>query len=233
MKISKVALHLYLYASIITVIAVFFDWKWVEFVAKPIIIPSIFYYYTQVNKNKFSSMLVVLLVLNFASDMISVFDYENKEDIISALNLIANLILIYFFTSDFRILKNFNKRNLPQLSLSLIGFLIITYFFLTLIPGLNVLKLLYYLIYGIVLSVMATISIQNFITSNSMKSFYAMLVSIAFIFTDTFYVIYNFYLPMKIFLLFNLAIQFGSYFYLVKYFAALPHKETHNDRKNF
>ncbi|RXR19255.1 hypothetical protein EQG63_07365 [Flavobacterium amnicola] len=232
MKISKVALQLYSVASILTVIAVFFNWKWVEFIVKPIIIPAIFYYYTQINKNRFETIVVILLIVNFASDMIAVFDYENKGEIVIALNLIGNLILSYFFISDFFLLKNFDKHNLPQLSLFLIGFLIITYFFLTLIPGLNVVKLFYYLVYGIILSLMATVTIQNYITSNYIKCFYAMLVSIAFIFTDTFYVIYNFYLPMKIFLLFNLAIQFGSYYYLVKYFAAAPHNELHNDRKS-
>jgi len=232
MKISKIALQLYLFSSILTVMAVFFDWKLVEFIVKPIIIPAIFYYYTQVNKNKFSVVLAILLVLNFASDMVAVFDYENKGEIVIALNLIANLILIYFFISDFFSLKNFDKRNLPQLSIFLVSFLIITYIFLTLISGLNIVKLFYYIVYGVVLSLMATVTIQNFITSNSLKSFYAMLVSIAFIFTDTFYVIYNFYLPMKIFLLFNLAIQFGSYFYLVKYFAEMPQKEAYHDRKS-
>lgn len=231
MKISKVALQLYLYASIITVLAVFFDWKWVEFVVKPIIVPSIFYYYTQVNKNEFSIVVTILLVLNFMSDMIAVFDFENKGEVVVALNLIINIILFYFFISDFFILKNFDRRNLPQLTIFLLGFLIITHITLTLMPGLNLIRLFYYLIYGIVLSLLATVSIQNYIASNNIKSFYGMLVSIAFVFTDTFYVIYNYYLPMKVFLLFNLAIQFGSYFYLVKYFAAIPHNETQNDRK--
>lgn len=232
MKISKAALQLYIFASIVTVIAVFLDWKWVEFIVKPMIIPAIFYFYTQVNQNKYIGIVSILLIINFASDMIAVFDYENKGEIIIALNLMGNLILCYYFVSDFLILKNFDRRNLPQLTLFLIGFLIITYFFLTLIPSLNVVKLYYYLIYGIVLSLMATVAIQNYISSNHIKSFYAMLVSVAFIFTDTFYVIYNFYLPMKIFLLFNLAIQFGSYYYLVKYFAAPPNNELHNDGKS-
>jgi len=231
MKISKVALQLYLLASIVTVVSVFFDWKWVEFIVKPIILPAIFYYYTQINKNKFNVVVPILLVINFISDMTTVFDFESKNEIVVALNLINNIILFYFFMSDFFILKNFDKRYFPQLTLFLIGFFIVTYITLTLMPGLNVIKLFYYLIYGIVLSFMATVSIQNFITSNYIRCFYAMLVSIAFIFTDTFYVIYNFYLPMKIFILFNLAIQFGSYYYLVKYFATIPHNERNNDRK--
>jgi hypothetical protein len=233
MKISKVALQLYLLASVVTVVSVFFDWKWVAFIVKPIIIPAIFYYYTQINKNKFNVVVPILLVINFISDMTTVFDFESKNEIVVALNLINNIILFYFFMSDFFILKNFDKRYFPQLTLFLIGFFIVTYITLTLMPGLNVIKLFYYLIYGIVLSFMATVSIQNFITSNYIRCFYAMLVSIAFIFTDTFYVIYNFYLPMKIFILFNLAIQFGSYYYLVKYFAAIPHNERNNERKGF
>lgn len=225
MKISKVALQLYLFTSITTVIAAFFDWKWIEFIIKPIIIPAIFYYYTQINKIKFSLVLVILLILNFASDMMAVFDYENKAEIIILLNFIANLILTYFFVSDLFIIKNFDKKYIPQLSFILICFLIITYIFLSLIPELKVGKLIYYIIYGIVLSSMATITTHNYLQSNGLKSFYAMLVSIAFVFTDSFYVIYNFYLPMKIFLLLNLAIQFGSYFYLVKYFATTREKE--------
>ncbi len=208
-----------------TVIAVFFDWKWIEFIAKPIIIPAIFYYYTQINKNEFSLVLVILLILNFISDMTAVFNYENKGDIIIALNLIANVLLTYYYLFNFSILKNYDRRNIFQFIFFLICFLIITYIFLTLIPGLNPTKIVYYIIYGSILSFMGTLSIQNYLATNSLKSFYAMLICISCIITDTSYVIYNFYLPMKIFIIISLGVQFGTYFYLVKYFATKEKKE--------
>ncbi len=65
---------------------------------------------------------------------------------------------------------------------------------------------------------MASVTIQSYSISNTIRYFYAVIISIAFVITDTFYVIYHFYLPMKVFLVFNLAAQFGSYYYLMNYF---------------
>jgi|GEM_PF-4145823 len=232
MNISKISLSLYILSSLVTLIAVFFDMKWVEFFVKPIIIPSVFFYYLQKNENRFSTVLLFLLVINFASDMIAVLDDDNKNSIIVILNLICNLVLTYFFINDAFKLKTVERKNSLQFVFFLTCFLAITYIFLTLIPGLYIAKTVYYILYGFVLSLMATISIQNSIVSNNLRPFYSMLISVSFVITDTFYVLYYFYLPMKIFLAVNLAVQFGAYFYLIKYFSTPHYKEIENDNWN-
>lgn len=225
MNISKISLSLYILSSLVTLIAVLFDMKWVEFFVKPIIIPAVFFYYLQKNENRFSAVLLFLFVINFASDMIAVLDEDNKNSIIVILNLICNLVLTYFFINDAFKLKTVERKNSLQFVFFLTCFLAITYIFLTLIPGLYIAKTVYYILYGFVLSLMATISIQNSIVSNNLRPFYSMLISVSFVITDTFYVLYYFYLPMKIFLAVNLAVQFGAYFYLIKYFSTPHYKE--------
>lgn len=225
MNSTKISLSLYISSSLITLIAVIFDMKWIEFIVKPFILPTVFFYYFQNNENKFSVVLLFLLIINFISDMTAVIDNENKKNIIIVLNLICNITLIYLFIKDAFKLKTVERKNILQFVFFLTCFLAITYIFLTLISGLYIAKMVYYIIYGFVLSFMTTISIQNSIISNNLRSFYSMLVSVSFVMTDTFYVLYYFYLPMKIFLVVNLAVQFGSYFYLIKYFSTSQYKE--------
>ena len=229
MNITKILVSIYIVKSILVVVAVFMDIYWLKYFLKPMILPSLFFYYLVTKKEKISYVLMLLLLLNYISDMIEISNYSFKGDVVIAMNFIANVILSYFFIRDYFIVKHKTSKNKIQFFVFLIGFLLMTYFFLTLIPNLNLLKLIYYVLYGFILSLMATVTIQSYSLSHTLRSFYSVIVSMAFVITDTFYVIYFFYLPMKVFLVFNLAAQFGSYYYLVNYFSASENISKRDD----
>ncbi len=229
MKSSKILLSIYIIASILVVIAVFMDMYWLEYFLKPMILPALFFHYVISPKKHISFVVILLLLLNYTSDMFAISKYLYKGDVVIAMNFLGNAILTYFFVSDYWRAKNKTIKNKVFFVLFLVGFMGITFLFLTLIPNLNTWKLFYYIIYGLLLSIMATVTIQTYSITNAIRSFYAVIISIAFVITDTFYVIYNFYMPMKVFLVFNLAAQFGSYYYLMNYFTV---NDSLTDTKN-
>lgn len=215
----------YLLSSFGTLLGVLFDMKMVEIVCKPIIVPAIFVYYLYQSDFKLRGTFTSILILSFASDMTSIFEMEKGQFIVIILNLVINLLFLKSFLKDYIRLNSVNFRQLINGSFIMLSLLVVVVICLTLIPNLSLGKMIYYFFYGFILALMSTIAIYNSILNNNLRIFYAVVVSISFIITDVFYVMYNFYLPMKIFLIFNLGVQFASYFFTVNYF-------TTNFRKN-
>jgi hypothetical protein len=208
----------YLLSSFGALLGVLFDLKMIEVVCKPIIVPVIFVYYLYQSDFKIRGTFTSILILSFASDMTSIFEIEKGQLFVIILNLAINLLFLKSFLKDYFKLNSVNFRQIINGSSILLSLLVIVVICLTLIPNLSLGKMIYYLFYGFILALMSTIAIYNSILNNNLKIFYAVVVSITFIITDVFYVLYNFYLPMKIFLLVNLGIQFTSYFFTVNYF---------------
>ncbi|WP_136666856.1 hypothetical protein [Flavobacterium sp. H122] len=215
----KTVFIIYVLSSLIAVFAVLFDFKLIEIIFKPLIVPAVFVYYLYQSDFKLSGTFTSVLILSFASDMISIFDMDKKQLLVILLNLAINMLFLKSYVKDYLKLNTLNTKQIFNALLILLGLLVLVVICLTLIPDLNIDKIIYYLFYGLVLAFMSTVAIYNSIlNNNNLKIFYAVIISTAFIITDVFYVLYNFYLPMKIFLLVNLAVQFVSYFFIVNYF---------------
>jgi hypothetical protein len=131
------------------------------------------------------------------------------------------------FLKDYYKLNNIDFRQIMNGFFIMISLMILVVVCLTMMPNLSMSEMVYYLFYGLVLSLMATVAISNNMLNDNLKIFYALLVSISFIITDVFYILYNFYLPMKVFLLVNQIVQYASYFFIVNYFiTSLKHESV-------
>lgn len=215
----KFILITYVLISLGALIGVVFDFKVVEVVFKPVVVPSIFVYYLYRTNFKLSGTFTSILILSFASDMASVFQIEKKQIFILILNLAINILFLKSFLKDYFKLNVVDYKQIINGFFVMASIMVLVVVCLTMMPNLGVYEMVNYLLYGFVLSLMSTVAICNTILNDNLKIFYALVLSISFIITDVFYVLYNFYLPMNVFLLVNQIAQFASYFFIVNYFA--------------
>lgn len=213
------ALLLYLVSSVLAIIGVVEHNESLLLLAKPIIVPAVFYYYLQRIKFSIDWLFFVAIVSSFASDMLVLFKYEDEHIPIALLNMFVYLIFIYFICKDIRFSAEYLKRIAYFVTIISV-FLGIVYIMIDLIKGVDSFSINLYVIYGVVLSVLATLSVYNYIFDQNNRSFYALLMCICYVTTDIFYTIYNFYLPMEVFIIVNLIAQFISYYYMVHYITA-------------
>jgi hypothetical protein len=216
MKTNKPSLFLYLFASIFAVIGIVIENDLITLLMKPMIVPAILYYYIQVKKGKINWLFLIILVSSFTSDMLVLFDLPNGNIPIALLNMFCYLIFINFAIKDIS-LKYVSNIKFFYFALIVIGCFIILYDILGLMSGLDDFSNNLYIIYGIVLCVLASIIGFNHLNQESNKTFYALIMCICFITTDVFYAVYNFFINLEVFLILNVTVQFASYYYMVKY----------------
>ena len=224
MKTNKASFFLYLFASIFSVIGVVMENEFIILLMKPMIIPAIFYYYLQIKKEKISWLLVIVLLSNFFSDMLVLFRLSVGDSLIALLNMFSYLIFIYFAIKDVS-LKKLSNIKFFYFGLMVIGCITILYVILGLMSGLDDFSTNLYNIYGIVLCTLSSIIGFNHLNQPSEKTFYALIMCICFITSDVFFAVYNFYLNLEIFIILNVTVQFGSYYYMVKYITCNPARE--------
>ncbi|MFC4816954.1 MULTISPECIES: hypothetical protein [unclassified Flavobacterium] len=224
------SLVLYVITSVIAVISTAIEWEWLTFLIKPIIVPAIFYYYLQRNEFKIEVFFFLGLLSSYASDMIVLLDVENHQVVITLLNMFTYVVMLYYVIHDFSF-KNLETQKIVYFFGNLVSFLAVVYIMLTLMSDISTTTLVMYLIYGLVISTLASLAIINHVAAHNLKTFYALIMCICFITTDVFYIVYNFYVNMYVFLLLNLAAQFVSYFYMISYKVTYSTKRNLNDSK--
>ena len=224
MKSKYPALVLYAVASIVTIITTILDYDWLTFFIKPIIVPAIFYYYLQRNNFKIDVLFFLGLISSYASDVIVLLNLENHQTIITLLNLFTYVIMLYYVIDDF-LAKKIGLQKIIYFLGNLLSFLIVVYIMLTLISDISTVSLAMYVIYGLVISVLASLAIINHVSTHNLKTYYGLIMCVCFVTTDVFYIVYNFYVNMHVFLLLNLAAQFVSYYYMINYMIASSSKE--------
>lgn len=216
MKKNSPSLFLYLFASVFAIIGVVIGNEFITLLMKPMIVPAVFYYYLQVKEGKINWLFLLILLSSFTSDMLVLFELPDGNIPIALLNMFCYLIFIYFVIKDVS-LKNLSNIKFFYFALIVLGYFIILYVVLGLMSGLDNFSNNLYIIYGIVLCVLASIIGFNHLNQESDKTFYALIMCICFITTDVFYAIYNFYFNLEIFIVLNITVQFASYYYMVRY----------------
>ena len=224
MKPSTPALIAYLISSFLAVLGIVSDNDFLVLLMKPVIVPAIFFYYMQTRRTKVNWLFLIAMLSSFIADMIILFQLENGDIPIILLNLLMYLIFFYFAIKDMPY-RNLTVFNFFYFILIVCCFLSILYFVLDLMTGLD--SFLHYLliVYGILLSLLSSVIVFNHIKLLYLKTFYAVIMCICFVTSDIFFAVYNFYLKMEVFTIFNLTVQFASYYYMVKYITCLePNK---------
>ncbi len=216
MKVNYPSLILYVLATIFAIVGVSFNCEAFELIAKPMIVPAIYFFYVQLCKGEVNLLFTIAVFFSFTADMLVLINLPNSTLPIAFFNICMYLIFTYFILNDIGI-KNFtNKKSIPLLGFS-VFFLFVLSVVLDLMKDIDQLEFNVFVFYGIILSVLSALICYNHLNKSTLRSYYALLMCICFIVSDVFFAIYNFYLKIEIFISLNVAGQFISYYYMVKY----------------
>lgn len=221
MKVNSPAFVLYLIASFFAIVGVAMDNEFLLLLSKPVIAPAIFFHYIQIKKTAVDWLFFTAIFCSFVADMIVMFQMPEGDIPIAFLNICMYVIFIYFAIQDIE-KENVTATRFFYFILIVSAYLAILYIVLDLMTSLDSFTFNIFAFYGVILSVLSAIIGYNYINRHCGRTFYALIMCICFIISDVFFAIYNFYLKMEIFILFNLISQFASYFYMVQYFTSKP-----------
>lgn len=216
MKNSTPALWAYIFSIILVLFAEVFNCDLLLTLTKPIIIPAIFTYYFQTKKRPLNYGLFLILGLNFVTDMIFLIHFENEIYHAIYLKSISYIIFIYLILKDMQI----SKIKLSHFIYSffiLIGFFTLFYFMLDLLSTSNKILTFLFTFYGIILVLLSTIVGFNFMVLKNLKNTFAVIMCGCFIISDFCFAVHYKFNELPIFHYFNLAMQFLSYYYIIRY----------------
>ncbi|MEW5675781.1 hypothetical protein ABGT15_05670 [Flavobacterium enshiense] len=213
------ALVLYSFASFLFIISVVFDLETLSMLFKPMIAPAIYFYYWQKSNGKVSVIFSLILFLFYCGDMMILIQYENLFVPLMLMNLVAYLLLFKFLVEDLMLLRE-NRIH----SSNIFSIIIFTLFLLSLLyMGLKLIfdasSENYGLItfYGITLFLLGLQTTFLYIMNNSSSNVFLAITTLCFIMSDLFYVLYNYYLNLDIFIFINVSCQVISFYFLVNY----------------
>lgn len=229
MSKSTPALILYLVSSLIYVLSVVFHWdESITFLFKPMMMPAILFYYWQECKGNVGIIPVFSLVLFFIGDMLILIEYENLLVPLMLLNLIAYLLIGCYLVKDLLRIKN------PEVSLYtvlivciVIGFLLsLLYAALRLVFDTSDTNYGLLTIYGITLVLLGIGTVVYYVLKSDSASFYLSITMLCLVLCDLFYVLYNHYAPLSVFININVFSQSVSFYFIVKYFLAREEEQN-------
>jgi hypothetical protein len=222
MRDSKPSLILFFVAGALALTAKTFNMDLLMLVTKPMVVPAIYYYYLQTKRRKTSLLFTIALWCFFVADMVMVLFPVTGMLAIMTFCMISYIIMLKFAIDDCNVVK-FSLFNIVFLSLLLI---LLSYILFTIL-NLNIDDIVsnysVYLLYGIILILLVSISAFNYLSDNSAIFLHLCSMALCMLVSDLFFCISRFIVPLPVIDHINMFSQFMSYFFMVKYF---------NSRKN-
>lgn len=214
------ALLLYFTAFIIYVIAVLIGSDNLELFSKPIIIPSIYYFYYISVRGKIDYLFSFSVLSFFIGEILLLISRE--DFLISGLSflLIPYFIILYFIFQDLIYYLKNRKIKLNTFSFYIIVMLLVYLFFSVLMMMVeeNNLEFFIYALYGIALVLMGVLAFVMLINYSNRTILFTGLMVVSFIVSDLFFVFYK-KLPDLIALkMINITTQELSFFCYISYF---------------
>lgn len=217
MKASTPSLILFSLTSVLAIIFKLLDHDIMVLYTKSMIIPSLFIYYLVSNDYKISPLKTLIFSAFFIRDIFNTLKISETAMGAFLCVLFVYILLLYIALKEFKAFK-FSYKDTISFFILILVIGTICYSVLNLKLENLELDFSLYAFFGIILSVLSVVSIINYIKSESYAFFNGMLMSICFIITDVFFIIYKFYFYNYAFTLVSLITQFLSYFFMVNYF---------------
>lgn len=207
---------LFFVASFLAILAVVMQNETLLLIAKPIVLPAISFYYFQMIKDKINWLFVLVLSFNFLSDIIVSFNLHYEGIPTAILNMISYMIFIYFSVKDMS-LKKISISSFLYFLLIFLSCFILMRTVLSLLITVDSMVFYVYIVYGVILSLLTTVIVSNYINNQNIRFYYALVMCICFLVVDVFYAIYTFYVDLEIFMIFNQMALYGSLYYMTMY----------------
>ncbi len=220
MKTSTPALILYILSGLLFFISAITGNEYLTLISKPIIIPSIFFYYWQERHGKINFWFAMVLFLLFISGILNLFDDEKIFFYVIVFNLLAYCILLSFVLKNvFELKFHFpDKINLSYIVLMFLFLSSLLYTSLVLMFDLRFELYFVIIIYGISSVSLGSLSTILYTQQQSQANFFLMMTSFTFIMSDLFYVLYYYYFDFTIFRGISILSYIVSFYVLVNYF---------------
>lgn len=229
MKDSRPSLILFITASLLAIAARAINNEFLLLIAKPMVVPAIFYYYLQTKTRNTNVLFLIAIWFFFIADMIMVLFPTNGILAIMGCGIVSYSIMIWFAIKDCTAIK-FTFLNFVFLSLLLLllGYILFTILNLNIDSIIN--NYLVYLVYGIVLISLVAICTFNYLSESSATFLHLCSMALCMMVSDLFYCINKFIIDLPVIDHINLFSQFMSYIFMVKYFNSRKKEATRSSR---
>lgn len=215
------ALILYFASCLVYIFSVAFHWDaTVTLLVKPIITPAIYFYYWLESNGKVGLLPTLAIWFFFIGDMLILIEYNNLLIPLMLLNLAAYLIMGYYLTKDILKLKNpeISSHTILIVCLVIAFLLSLLYAALTLVFTTSDANYELLTVYGIILVLLAIEAVLFYIIKSNQAGFFLAISVLCLVICDLFYVLYNYYAQLEVFIIINVSCQAFSFYFIVKYF---------------
>jgi hypothetical protein len=214
------ALILYFTAFVLYVIAVLLGSDNLELFSKPIIIPTIYYYYYISVRGRIDYLFSFSVLSFFIGEILHLISREDFNILGLIFLLIPYFIILYFIIQDLFYYLKKKKINLNTFSFYIVVMLLVYLFF-------NVLMMMFeessfdffiYSLYGITLLLMGILTFVMQINYTNRTILYAGMMVACFIVSDLFFVFYKKFPDLIALRMINVIAQELSFFCFICYF---------------
>ncbi|WP_309641604.1 lysoplasmalogenase family protein [Flavobacterium sp.] len=219
MKTKQIALWLYIFCSILAVIATIIDNDLMILLVKPAVIPAILYYYLASKTSKVNWLFIVVLILNFIGDTIVLLEIKDETLILMVPYFISYLLLLRFAIQDLRTMK-FYKSGILIASIIFCFLMYVLHELIQMFIDTNPELVIPVIVYGIVLGVFGCIAMYCYYAKIAAYTFYLLMFVITSIVSDVFYMLFHFLFQIPFLNYIEFATQLVSYYFVVKYFVS-------------
>jgi hypothetical protein len=220
------AIYLYLTSGLLFLLAIFFRNEEFMLVTKPIIIPSILFYYYLETKGRVNSVFVLSLVLFFIGDMLFLINFDDFYIIGLFIFLLPYLFVIHFLYKDIQEIIEARKNKKIDYTFIIILLILVNLLVTVLInlEATSFVEELFFLLFGIELVAMGVMAALIYFHSSTKRNFFLAITIATFIMSDLFFILNKNVQNLLVFELINGLAQTASYYFYVKYF--LERKKT-------
>ncbi len=213
------SLYLYLISGLLLLIGVSIDSDVLIFIAKPIIIPSLLFYYFSLTRKKTNDLFIVSFILFFIGDMVYLINQNDYYYLGLFIYLLPYLIIIYFLYRDLILLLK--DKSVKKIDLTLVFIFVIMiyliYSLLNLLEYDSQKEFIYMLIFSFVLFLMTILITFMFLYSNYRKNIYLVFLVVCFILSDSSFIL-NKQFDLLVFKIIDPFAQTISYYFYMIYF---------------
>jgi uncharacterized membrane protein YhhN len=214
------AIYLYLTAGFLFLLTILLQSEEFMLVTKPIIIPSILFYYYLETKGRVNSVFVISLILFFIGDMLFLINFDDFYIIGLLIFLLPYLFVIHFLYQDIK--EIIAKRKYKKIDYTfIIILLLLVNLLVTVLMNLessSFIEEVFFLLFGIELVAMGVMAAMIYFHSSIKRNFFLAITVATFIMSDLFFILNKNVQNLLVFELINGLAQTASYYFYVKYF---------------
>lgn len=220
MKVLKSHLTIYYIFGFLYFLSTIMDWILLSYVAKPLFIGAVFFYYIEEKQTSVNYYYCLVLFFLFCSAIINLLEGYSYFIYVLFFNFLAYCIL--FFLLIKRLVEKrhhkIEKEHSLQLLLMLIFlscFLYISYY-IVFDRSFEFYKVI--LLYGFILTAFAMLATYRYLTEASQKNMFLLFYAIDVVICEIFYIIYHYYFSFALVRFVSVFCYILSFYFLANYF---------------